>query len=82
MSEIHQSSSEALPSDHASNEKKKPNSRPLNLIWDTLDKSPEERKFLFKLDAGFLTIACLGTLHISPITWAIPRGHMNLTILE
>jgi hypothetical protein len=29
-------------------------------IWDSLDKSPEERKFLFKLDAGLLSIACLG----------------------
>lgn len=29
-------------------------------IWDTLDKSPEERKFLFKLDAAILTFASLG----------------------
>ncbi|KAH6889274.1 pantothenate transporter liz1 [Thelonectria olida] len=29
-------------------------------IWDTLDKSPEERKFLFKLDAIILTFASLG----------------------
>ena len=29
-------------------------------IWDTLDKSPEERKFLFKLDAVILTFASLG----------------------
>jgi MFS transporter, ACS family, pantothenate transporter len=29
-------------------------------IWDSLDKPPEERKFLFKLDAGLLSIACLG----------------------
>lgn len=29
-------------------------------IWDTLDKSPEERKFLFKLDAALLTFASLG----------------------
>ncbi|KAF4952430.1 hypothetical protein FSARC_12647 [Fusarium sarcochroum] len=29
-------------------------------IWDTLDKSPEERKFLFKLDAVVLTLASLG----------------------
>ncbi|KAK9413336.1 putative Major facilitator superfamily domain-containing protein [Seiridium unicorne] len=29
-------------------------------VWDTFDKSPEERKFLFKLDAVILTFACLG----------------------
>ena len=29
-------------------------------VWDTFDKSPEERKFLFKLDAVLLTFACLG----------------------
>ncbi|KAH6695775.1 pantothenate transporter liz1 [Plectosphaerella plurivora] len=29
-------------------------------IWDTLDKSPAERKFLFKLDAILLTMASLG----------------------
>lgn len=82
MSEVHQSSSEALSTDHASDEKKKPNLNPLNLIWDSLDKSPEERKFLFKLDAGFLTIACLGMLPIPPIVRVITRGHMKLTIAE
>jgi hypothetical protein len=29
-------------------------------IWDTLDKSPEERRFLFKLDAVLMTLASLG----------------------
>ena len=29
-------------------------------IWDTLDKSPEERRLLFKLDAAVLTFATLG----------------------
>jgi ACS family pantothenate transporter-like MFS transporter len=29
-------------------------------IWDSLDKSPEERHFLFKLDAAVLTFASLG----------------------
>lgn len=29
-------------------------------IWDTFDKSPEERKFLSKLDAALLTFASLG----------------------
>lgn len=31
-----------------------------SLLWDTFDKSPEERKFLFKLDAVILTFASLG----------------------
>jgi hypothetical protein len=30
-------------------------------VWDTFDKSPEERRFLFKLDAVILTFASLGT---------------------
>lgn len=29
-------------------------------LWDTFDKSPEERKFLFKLDTALLTFASLG----------------------
>ena len=29
-------------------------------IWDSLDKSPEERKFLLKLDGALITFACLG----------------------
>lgn len=29
-------------------------------LWDTFDKSPEERTFLFKLDAALLTFASLG----------------------
>lgn len=29
-------------------------------LWDTFDKSPEERHFLFKLDAVILTFASLG----------------------
>lgn len=39
-----------------------PKKRWYSYAWDTFDKTPEERKFLFKLDAYFLTIACLGTL--------------------
>ncbi|KAF7557291.1 hypothetical protein G7Z17_g792 [Cylindrodendrum hubeiense] len=30
-------------------------------LWDTLDKSPEERKLLFKVDMTILTFGCLGT---------------------
>ncbi|KAI5458315.1 major facilitator superfamily domain-containing protein [Mariannaea sp. PMI_226] len=29
-------------------------------IWDTYDKSPEEKRFLFKLDAALMTLASLG----------------------
>lgn len=29
-------------------------------IWDSLDKSPEERRFVFKLDVFLMTSACLG----------------------
>ncbi|KAE9968868.1 hypothetical protein BLS_005635 [Venturia inaequalis] len=32
----------------------------VSYIWDTFDKSPEERRFLFKLDAAILTFASLG----------------------
>lgn len=31
-------------------------------IWDTFDKSPEERRLLFKLDSAILTFASLGML--------------------
>jgi ACS family pantothenate transporter-like MFS transporter len=30
-------------------------------IWDSFDKSPEERHFIFKLDFALLTFGCLGT---------------------
>lgn len=30
------------------------------LFWDTFNKSPEERKFLFKIDTALLTLASLG----------------------
>ncbi len=29
-------------------------------VWDTLDKSPKERRFLLKLDLTLLTLGCLG----------------------
>jgi len=37
-----------------------PKRRWQSYIWDSLDKSPQERKFLFKLDSAVLTFACLG----------------------
>lgn len=41
----------------------KPKRKWQSYIWDTFDKSPEERKFLFKLDAALLTFASLGMYH-------------------
>lgn len=38
----------------------KPTRKWQSYIWDSLDKSPEERRFLFKLDAAVLTFASLG----------------------
>ncbi|KAK3374845.1 major facilitator superfamily domain-containing protein [Podospora didyma] len=38
----------------------KPTSTWKSYVWDTLDKSPEERRFLFKLDTILLTFASLG----------------------
>jgi hypothetical protein len=38
----------------------KPQRKWKSYIWDTFDKSPEERKFLFKLDAALLAYASLG----------------------
>jgi hypothetical protein len=37
-----------------------PQKKWVSYIWDTFDKSPEERRFLFKLDAAVLTFASLG----------------------
>ena len=41
---------------------KAPKHRWVSYIWDTFDKSPEERKLLFKLDSAILTFASLGKL--------------------
>ncbi len=30
-------------------------------IWDSLDKTPQERRFLLKLDLALLVFGCLGT---------------------
>lgn len=40
--------------------KKDPKRKWVSYIWDTFDKSPEERKLLFKLDTAILTFASLG----------------------
>lgn len=46
------------PTSHALKTSRKRNWR--SYVWDSLDKSPEERRFLFKLDAAVLTFASLG----------------------
>lgn len=38
----------------------------VSYIWDTFDKSPEERWLLFKLDTAILTFASLGKC---PVLW-------------
>ncbi|PMD30171.1 MFS general substrate transporter [Hyaloscypha variabilis F] len=38
----------------------KPQKKWTSYIWDTFDKSPQERRFLFKVDAAILTFASLG----------------------
>lgn len=38
----------------------KPKRKWQSYIWDSFDKSPEERKFLFKIDTALLTLASLG----------------------
>lgn len=38
----------------------KPKRKWQSYIWDTFDKSPEERKFLFKIDTALLTLASFG----------------------
>lgn len=43
----------------------KPKKKWTSYLWDTLDKSPQERRFLFKLDAAVLTFASLGKISIS-----------------
>ncbi|KAJ5357031.1 Major facilitator superfamily domain general substrate transporter [Penicillium concentricum] len=39
---------------------KEPKRKWVSYIWDTFDKSPEERRLLFKLDSAILTFASLG----------------------
>lgn len=39
---------------------KQPKRKWVSYIWDTFDKSPEERRLLFKLDSAILTFVSLG----------------------
>lgn len=42
-----------------------PKRRWVSYFWDTLDKTKEERRFMFKLDSALLTFACLGLSHLA-----------------
>lgn len=56
--------SPAIAEEHAidvsSDVQKSPKRKWVSYIWDTFDKSPEERRLLFKLDTAILTFASLG----------------------
>jgi hypothetical protein len=64
-SEIKSSDASTAPTPHASSSavglvQEAPVQSWKSYIWDTFDKSPEERRFLFKLDAVLMTLASLG----------------------
>lgn len=42
-------------------------------IWDTFDKSPEERRLLFRLDTAILAFASLG-LYFPPSYFIVTLG--------
>jgi hypothetical protein len=42
---------------------KTPKRKWVSYIWDSLDKSPEERRLVLKLDCALLTFASLGGHH-------------------
>ncbi|KAI1075632.1 MFS general substrate transporter [Whalleya microplaca] len=54
------SDDESLHTHSAISVAEKPKRTWRSYFWDTFDKSPEERRFLFKLDAVILTFASLG----------------------
>lgn len=56
--------SETEPDVAADVAQKNPKKKWVSYIWDTFDKSPEERRLLFKLDAAILTFASLGKLWV------------------
>ncbi|KAL7625216.1 hypothetical protein AAE478_004431 [Parahypoxylon ruwenzoriense] len=51
---------DSIHTDSSSPVVQKPKQTWRSYFWDTFDKSPEERRFLFKLDAVILTFASLG----------------------
>jgi hypothetical protein len=51
-----------------------PKRRWVSYIWDTFDKSPEERRLLTKLDAAILTFASLGSFMYPPCQWTTAKN--------
>ncbi|CEJ57996.1 Putative Pantothenate transporter [Penicillium brasilianum] len=51
---------ETVAADSLPNVQEVPKRKWTSYIWDTFDKSPEERRLLFKLDTAILTFASLG----------------------
>ncbi|KAJ5690826.1 hypothetical protein N7462_005218 [Penicillium macrosclerotiorum] len=51
---------EAIDNRSAAGVQRSPKRKWTSYIWDTFDKSPEERRLLFKLDSAILTFASLG----------------------
>ncbi|TQN68336.1 Pantothenate transporter liz1 [Colletotrichum shisoi] len=60
VSVLHEGKDSATPNSVTEVLQKTPKSSWKSYIWDTFDKSPEERRFLFKLDAVLMTLASLG----------------------
>jgi MFS transporter, ACS family, pantothenate transporter len=49
-------------------------------LWDTFDKSPEERRFILKLDLGLLLAACLGRYTVYGLFYyKLTAANPNLT---
>jgi ACS family pantothenate transporter-like MFS transporter len=48
----------------------KPQKKWTSYFWDTFDKSPQERRFLLKVDAAILTFASLGKCPMEPLNHA------------
>jgi hypothetical protein len=63
MSKLPLAGIKAVDADASSIAPEKTKSKWRGYIWDSFDKSPEERCFIFKLDLALLTFGCLG---ISP----------------
>ncbi len=61
MSKIEEPTIEAVSGGETLVVRENPKKTWRSYIWDSLDKSPEERLFIFKLDTALLSIACLGT---------------------
>lgn len=55
----------------------------VSYLWDTFDKSPEERRLLFKLDTAILTFASLGmALSLSFISYLFSIAVLRVLISD